>query len=116
MVDIADEAGHFSLLGTPRQDSKCGKIRIEIILIFLGISQPVNVISIDDTLIIQRFHQTADRNGYIFQNAKHIRKLQPDKFYVFFFNHMKDLFLRVIFHTYCSPLLRDSGAAGHISL
>ena len=95
-INITDQSGHLSLLWSPWENGKRIQIRMQIHIRFFDPYKPFNRRSIKHTLIIQCFLQLTCRNGNIFQSSENIRKLQSDKFHVFFFYHANNIFSGIL--------------------
>ena len=94
-VNVADQAGYFSLLGSPWEHGKGAVIRIEIHIALLHPHKTLCGRTVKHEFVVQRLFQMAGSDCHIFHISKKIRKLQTDKFHVFFLYHLQNIFLRI---------------------
>ena len=95
-INITGQSGHLSLLWSPWKNGERIQIRMQIHIRFFDPYKSFNRRSIKHALIIQCFLQLTCRNGNIFQGSENIRKLQSDKFHVFFFYHANNIFSGIL--------------------
>ena len=95
VVNITDQACHFSLLGTPWQDGEGIRIRMEIHIGFFNSGKPFEGRTVEGTFVLQCFFQLSGSDRHVFHRTAHVGKLEADEFHILFLRHGEDLFFRV---------------------
>ena len=88
-IHITNQSCNFSLLWSPRKYLQGVKIRLKIQIRFFQFYKSVNRCPIKHTAMVNHRFQLASGNCHIFHRSKYIRKLQTDKFHIFFFHKIQ---------------------------
>lgn len=106
LVNVTDQAGHFSLLRSPRKRCKRIQIRIQVHVRILHPGKSFDRRAVKHTLVVQRTLKLACCHCHILKCAENISKLKPDKSYILFFYHLKNFVSRIAFHSFHASFLQ----------
>ena len=109
-INITQHAGYFSLLRSPWENFKGRQIWIQIHIRLFHAHKTAYGRPIKHAFMIQCLLDLACSNSRIFKIAKHIRKLQSDKFHILFFYQSEYVFLCVMIHPHILLTIKCASA------
>ena len=98
VVDVADHARHFALLGTPWEDRKSIEIRIKIHIRLFDTGKTLEGRTVEGAFVFKRMFQLPGGDRHIFHHTAHIGELEADKFHILLLGNFKDLTFCIFCH------------------
>ena len=95
IVYVADQPGHPSLRGPPREDGKAVQIGVQALVRLVDAGVPLDGGAVEHNLVVHRLFDLRGSDGHVFQLTENIHELHPDKFNVLLLHQADDVFLGV---------------------
>ena len=103
IINIADQPGHLSVLGTPRQDGEGVQVRAQILVRLLHPDRALYGAAVQHDLPVQCPPDLGGRNCHVFQLTEKVGELHPDKLDVLLLHQTEDVLPAIASHRCLLP-------------
>ena len=100
IIDVADETGNLSLLGSPGENHEAVEVRAQVLVGLVDAGKSLDGGAVNHDLIVHGLLQLASRDGNILQLAEDVGELHTDEGYVLVLNDFSDIILCHSFSPY----------------